>query len=885
MVHRRQLAVLVVTLLLAAHPRPVAAAPKTYTGGTGSWTDGAKWSPPGQPQSGDDVTISSGSVDLGVDTSINALTVSGGELTGSGALTVNGLLTWSSGTMSGSGTTAALAGMALGGSGKTLDQRALALNAGTAAMDSSAAAITMQNGATFTNQGVIEFSNDGGLTNSQGFFDADGTSAFVNLGTLRKLATGSSGTSRVSAGLTNSGTIEVRAGTLALGGGGMHTGATFTTTAPGVLEFSGGMHMLDAASSIAGSGTAAFGGGTTTHLGTYAVSGAMRLSGGDVVFNGTVGALSDVEIASGTVDFSSNSAQIAVGMLNQTGGTSTGSNTLVVAGPASWTSGTMSGSGTTVLMAGIDLGGTSKTLNQRTLVLSGGTATMDANVSFVSMRNGATFTNQGTFELSNDGGLTNNQGFFDGGSGSGAFNNHGTLRKLATGNSGISRFSGIAMTNTGTVEVDAASLSFSGGYTQTAGTTRLSGGTLVSTTALMINGGTLEGSGTVQADVSNSGTIAPGPSAATLQIAGAYTQTVNGTYSVEIGGPADMQFDRLAIAGVATLAGTLDVHLINAFVPSLGQSFPVMNFDSHVGTIANLTGAGIVGGLTFAPYYGLASLALQVVSASGTPTATPTLAATPSATGSTPAGSPTPTPTATPGSIAISGRVLIAGPSGLTPGQNLGVDVFACTDRRNCLADPGTPIGHAVTDSAGDFTLDVPADIVLNGTLLVVEFTVDGVVCRQVIVPADLQQSGAAQAALGDLTVDAISEAAVRLLDAAGLENYTDAAIDEVISAVRDANGTTDFSGLTQEGANAAAEQVAANDPHVQMVRQDNLLSCVGDCDGNHTVQIQELVVAVKIAVGELPVQSCKEIDANLDGSVAVNELVAAVNRTLNGCQ
>ena len=59
---------------------------------------------------------------------------------------------------------------------------------------------------------------------------------------------------------------------------------------------------------------------------------------------------------------------------------------------------------------------------------------MNANFSFISMRNGATFTNQGIFELSNDGGLANNQGFFDGGSGGGAFNNHGTLRKLDTGN-------------------------------------------------------------------------------------------------------------------------------------------------------------------------------------------------------------------------------------------------------------------------------------------------------------------------------------------------------------------------------------------------------------------------------------------------------------------
>ena len=50
-------------------------------------------------------------------------------------------------------------------------------------------------------------------------------------------------------------------------------------------------------------------------------------------------------------------------------------------------------------------------------------------------------------------------------------------------------------------------------------------------------------------------------------------------------------------------------------------------------------------------------------------------------------------------------------------------------------------------------------------------------------------------------------------------------------------------------------------------------------------VQIQELILAVNIAVNDLPVPSCQEIDANLDGAAAVNELVATVSRALNGCQ
>jgi hypothetical protein len=731
--------VFVIIALLLAQPRAVAAVMKTYIGGTGSWTDGSKWDPPGQPDIGDDVTISSGSVSLGVDTAIATLTQSGGTLTGSGTLTVTGLVTWTSGTMSGSGTTVATAGMALGGSSKTLDQRTVVLSGGTAAMNANVSAIIMQNGATFTNQATFELSNDGGLTNNQGFFDdGSGGSVFNNQGTLRKLAAGNSGTSRFSGvAMNNSGGVEVQAGTLVLGGGGTHSGATFTAIAPSVLDFGGGTHMLDAACTVTGTGTAAFGGGTTTHLGAYTVSGTTRVSGGDVIFSGPVSTLGDLEISSGTADFSGSVTQISLGSLAQSGGTLSGANTLIVSGPASWTSGTMGGSGTIVLMAGLALGGTSKTLNQRTLVLSGGTAAMNASVSFISMRNGATFTNQGIFELSNDGGLTNNQGFFDGGSGGGAFNNHGTLRKLATGNSGTSRFGGVAMTNTGVVEAQAGALSFSGGFTQTAGTTRLGGGTLISTTTLTINGGTLEGVGTIEGDVSSSGHVGPGLSAGALQIAGTYTQTVAGALGIEIGGPANTQFDRLDVSGPATLAGTLAVSFIGGFAPTLGQSFEVMTFASRSGTISTVTGTGIGGSLTLVPIHGATNLTLQVVSAPGTPTSTS--ASTPTMTSGAPSASVTALPTAT----------------------------ASVLPSRTATATLGASITPTPTETP---------------------------------TPTDTPSR------------------------------------------------------------------------------------CVGDCDGNGTVQIQELILAINIAVRGLSVENCEAIDVNLDGAASVDELVAAVLRTLNGC-
>ena len=59
---------------------------------------------------------------------------------------------------------------------------------------------------------------------------------------------------------------------------------------------------------------------------------------------------------------------------------------------------------------------------------------------------------------------------------------------------------------------------------------------------------------------------------------------------------------------------------------------------------------------------------------------------------------------------------------------------------------------------------------------------------------------------------------------------------------------------------------------------------CVGDCNGDGMVAINELITGVNIALGSAPVSSCPAIDANGNGEVAINELIAAVNNALGGC-
>ena len=59
---------------------------------------------------------------------------------------------------------------------------------------------------------------------------------------------------------------------------------------------------------------------------------------------------------------------------------------------------------------------------------------------------------------------------------------------------------------------------------------------------------------------------------------------------------------------------------------------------------------------------------------------------------------------------------------------------------------------------------------------------------------------------------------------------------------------------------------------------------CWGDCNEDGVVAINELVIAVRIALGDDTTDACPLIDDNEDGEVSINELVRAVNRALGGC-
>jgi hypothetical protein len=59
---------------------------------------------------------------------------------------------------------------------------------------------------------------------------------------------------------------------------------------------------------------------------------------------------------------------------------------------------------------------------------------------------------------------------------------------------------------------------------------------------------------------------------------------------------------------------------------------------------------------------------------------------------------------------------------------------------------------------------------------------------------------------------------------------------------------------------------------------------CAGDCDGDGLVTVDELVLAVRLALGD-GLGTCTSLDVDGQAGVTVDELVAAVRNALDGCR
>lgn len=59
---------------------------------------------------------------------------------------------------------------------------------------------------------------------------------------------------------------------------------------------------------------------------------------------------------------------------------------------------------------------------------------------------------------------------------------------------------------------------------------------------------------------------------------------------------------------------------------------------------------------------------------------------------------------------------------------------------------------------------------------------------------------------------------------------------------------------------------------------------CIGDCNANGRVAVNEAIVGVNIALGNAAIDACPPFDRNANGQVGIDELIAAIGAILNGC-
>jgi YD repeat-containing protein len=182
-----------------------------------------------------------------------------------------------------------------------------------------------------------------------------------------------------------------------------------------------------------------------------------------------------------------------------------------------------------------------------------------------------------------------------------SFVNAGSLEVLSgslTINSMVPQITGNTLTGGTWTVFDNASLSISsaGPILGNQASITLSGlhSSFTNLTGLTDNSGTLKLlNGQVfstAADFRNAGIVTIGTSSA-LNVRGNYTQTPSATLNVEIGGtPESDRFSHFSSTRLATLAGTLNVNLVNNYVPGSGQRYPIMSFDRHAGNFAAING-------------------------------------------------------------------------------------------------------------------------------------------------------------------------------------------------------------------------------------------------------------------------------------------------------
>ena len=507
------------------------------------------------------------------------------------------------------------------GSNLTTFQNLNLINNGTINANTSGQILTIQGtGGTITNAGLFEATGGGILNlatsnpinNSAGNITANGVGSTVNLSTTIQGGTVNTvnggvvqtvGTSTLD-GIAN-GAITISDGSTVTSGAAALTRVTGTlnlgTTTGGTLALTGQMQLI-ANTTLAGPG-------------------AINIAGGQIGTNGNAWLLTNQATIRGTGIVGSNvGALFSNGSVSNQGFIIANGGTLTVAETGGLTNtGTLQADASALLHVSAPLSNFSAgTLTGGTYVMNNGTVQVDSlgNTGGEIVHNGATIrltgVNSNLFDSASNDALsafTDNQGI-------GSFTILGGRNFFSAGNFG----------NAGIVDIGAGSAftatngDGTAAYSQSGGTTQVDG-TLTASNGVNINGGTLKGTGTVVANVTNAGHVAPGDSPGTLSVTGNYTQTSAGALDIEIGGTGTGQFDFLNITGAANLAGILNALQFAGFQAAAGEVFDILHAGSRIGTfLLNSTALNLAPGLTASLSYSSTDVFLNI---NGAVTSTP----------------------------------------------------------------------------------------------------------------------------------------------------------------------------------------------------------------------------------------------------------------------
>lgn len=280
----------------------------------------------------------------------------------------------------------------------------------------------------------------------------------------------------------------------------------------------------------------------------------------------------------------SGSQVLAPGTITNTGTFSVGSGTLFnVTGTLTNFSGTTLTGGTYTVSGTLQFNGANIVNDAAHITLVGATSAIVDQTANDGLRNFAAITKKGSLTLHSGKTLTTPAGLTSAG-------------KLTVG--------------VGT------NLKVTGGYTQTAGTTTVDG-TLAAPSGTTIQAGNVFGKGTIASTVISSGSVTAGdsPTKTGKLSTSTYTQNASGTLNIAIGGvTVGKQYGQLAVTNGASLNGTLNVTLVNNFVPAIGNTFTILTCATRTSQFATVNGLSINGGEHFEIGYNSTNVTLTVVS-------------------------------------------------------------------------------------------------------------------------------------------------------------------------------------------------------------------------------------------------------------------------------